>query len=151
MYPVYFSILAVIVGCLQIFFLKTPPFSAFLIAFIFCTIGLQGLFAFCGHFFTPDQVAEGIGWPKGNPFQTEIAFTNLSYGILGILAIWLQGDFWLATIIGKAIFVWGAGYVHIIDLKKSKNISPLNAGPVLYFDLLLPLIYFGLYSGMVLS
>ncbi|MBU0946192.1 MAG: hypothetical protein KJ804_16955 [Proteobacteria bacterium] len=151
MFPVYFSALAIIAGSLQIFFLKTPPLTAFLLAFIVSTIGLQGLFSFCGHFYTPDKVAKGIGWPPGNPFQTEIAFTNLSFGILGILSIWFHGDFWLATIVGRSVFIWGAGYVHIQDIKRNKNSSHLNAGPVLYFDIALPLVLFGLYVAEMLT
>ena len=101
----------------------------------------MGIFGFTGHFFKSDEVAKGIGWPTGNPFQLEIAFANLAFGIMGILCIWFHGDFWLATIIGKAIFLWGAAYVHIIDIRKRKNLNIYNAGPVLYADILLPVIW----------
>lgn len=145
MFPVYFSALAVAAAIVQIIFLGTPPLSTFLLSLIVCTIGLQGLFSFFGHFFNSDAVAKGIGWPTGNPFQKEIAFTNLSMGILGILSIWIHGDFWLATIIARSVFVWGAGYVHVQDLKEKGNVSSLNAGPVLYFDIFLPFVLIGLF------
>ena len=39
-----------------------------------------------GHTFAADEVAESIGWPTGNPFQTEVAVANLAIGTLGILS-----------------------------------------------------------------
>ena len=145
MYPVYFLILGVILGVLQITFLRAAIAEAFLLAFIVSNVGLQGVFAFLGHFFKSDEVARGIGWPAGNPFQKEIAFTNLSLGILGILCVWFRGDFWLATIIARSVFTWGAAGIHLADTKKRKNTSIFNAGPVLYFDLFFPCLLIGLF------
>ncbi len=151
MFPIYFAALAIVFGLGQIFFLKTPPLSAFLLAFIVINVGLQGLFGFFGHFFNSDEVAEWIGWPTGNPFQKEIAFTNLSRGFLGILSLWFQGDFWLGTILSSSIFVWWAGYVHVQEIRSRKNNNSLNAGPVLYFDILLPFVLIGLYVAVIMG
>lgn len=145
MYPIYFFIFAILLGVGQFFFFGTSLSNAFLLGMLISNVGLQGIYAFIGHYFMSDEVAEGIGWPKGSPFQKEIAFTNLSYGVLGILCIWIHGDFWLAVLIGHAIFLWGAGFIHFMDLKKEKNISPFNAGPILYFDILIPILMLGLY------
>jgi hypothetical protein len=35
------------------------------------------------------------------------------------------------------IFFMGIG--HVLDIRKSRNISPYNAGSVVYFDLLIPI------------
>ena len=48
-------------------------------------VGLGGIWAFIGHTVFAEQVAESIGWPAGNPFQTEVAVANLAIGTLGIL------------------------------------------------------------------
>lgn len=148
---VYFLVIAIIAGFFRIFFQQKPPIESFLLALLVCMNGLQGVFAFYGHFFKSDEVAEKIGWPSGNPFQKEIAFTNLAMGVLGLMCIWFQGDFWLAAIIAHAVFVWGAGYIHILDLKKHKNIHIFNAGPVLYFDVLMPFLQLGLFVAYVLK
>ncbi|MBN2586695.1 MAG: hypothetical protein JXA64_01265 [Candidatus Fermentibacteraceae bacterium] len=145
MYPLYFIAISVILGFLKILLWKTDAVTAFLFAFIVSNIGLQGIFAFIGHFFRADEVARGIGWPTGSPFQREIAFANLSMGVLGIMSIWFCGYFWLAAIIGRSVFSWGAAYGHIVDLKKSRNSNILNAGPVLYDDILIPVVLIGLY------
>ena len=145
MYPFYFLGISVVIGILQILIWQVNVINAFLFAFILSNIGLQGLFAFIGHFFKADEVARGIGWPTGSPFQREIAFANLAMGTLGIMSIWFRGNFWFAAIVARSVFSWGAAYGHIIDLKKRENISILNAGPVLYDDILLPFILIGLY------
>jgi hypothetical protein len=145
MYPVYFLAFAIILGIFQIVFLKVPFIQSFLLAFVISNVGLQGIYSFLGHFFRSDQVADEIGWPKGNLFQKEVAFTNLSLGVLGILCIWLDGNFLLATIIARSVFTWGAAYVHYSDLKQRKNINVFNAGPVLYFDIFFPLFLLGLF------
>jgi len=145
MYPVYFMILSVVIGFVQILFWNVNALTAFLLGFIVSNIGLQGIFGFMGHYFRADEVAKGIGWPTGSPFQREIAFANLSMGFLGVLSIWFRGDFWLAAIVARSVFSWGAAYGHIVDIKKRGNTNVFNAGPVLYDDILLPFVLIGLY------
>src|SRR3712207_8866268 len=48
-------------------------------------IGCGGLYAFLGHLFAADEVAASIGWPAGNPFQTEVAVADPALGNFGIL------------------------------------------------------------------
>lgn len=104
------------------------------------SVGLGGLVAFCGHAFKADAVAESIGWPTGNPFQFEVACTNLAFGVLGFLCLRWRGDFWLATGIGWSVFLIGAGYGHVREMVMHHNFSPNNVGPVLVADLFLPLV-----------
>jgi hypothetical protein len=65
--------------------------------------------------------------------------------ILGILCIWLRGWFWLAPIIARSVFSLGAGYVHIVDILAHDNLSPGNAGPVLFYDIAVPFLAVGLF------
>lgn len=104
-------------------------------------VALSGFFAFLGHTFRADEVAQQIGWPPGSPFQFEVAVTNLAFGVLGLLAIWFRGNFWLATAIGYAVFMMGAGIGHVRQLIVADNQAPLNAGAmILTADLAVPLI-----------
>src|SRR5919202_1353055 len=70
-------------------------------------VGLGGLWAFVGHTVFANDVAESIGWPTGNPFQTEVAVANLAIGTLGILCYWVRGSFWTATVIETSIWLLG--------------------------------------------
>src|SRR5688572_28003526 len=63
----------------------------------------SGISGFFGHFFISDLVAESIGWPKGNPFQLEVAFANLTVGILGIVAMGRRDGFREATVVAVTV------------------------------------------------
>ena len=100
--------------------------------------------AFIGHTVFASSTAASIGWPAGNPFQTEVAVANLAVGCLGVLCYWLKDNFWVATVIANSIFQLGAAVVHINQIVVAHNYQPNNAGIVLYTDILVPLILIAL-------
>ena len=97
-----------------------------------------------GHIVAPDQVAGFIGWEPGSPFQVELGFASLGTSLLGILSIWFRGSFWLAPIVARSVFLLGAAYVHIEDILVHDNLSAGNAGPVLFYDIAVPILAIGL-------
>ncbi len=108
--------------------------------FIF-VVAFSGFIACLGHTLRANDVAQQIGWPAGNPFQFEVAVANLAFAVLGLLTIWFRGSFWLAAAIGYAVFMTGAGVVHIHQLIATGNRAPLNAGATLLTaDFVVPLI-----------
>ena len=102
------------------------------------SVGLGGLFAFLGHALRADEVARSIGWPTGNPFQSEVAVANLAFGVLGLLCVKFRDGFWTATILGYGIFLEGAAFVHIREIVLFGNWSVNNAGPILVADVAFP-------------
>ena len=103
-------------------------------------IGLGGLLAWYGHTFMADEIARRIGWQPGSPFQFEVALANLSWGVCGVLCIWLRQGFWTATGIGSAVFLLGCVFGHIRDIVQHGNVAIYNAGPVLWIgDLAVPI------------
>lgn len=147
MYPIVFFAIAVFSAIIRLFVsrkkLSRPEKAGvFLLYLIVMNIGAAGLYAFMGHAFLPNQVAEQIGWPTGSPFQFEIAIANLSYGLLGFLCIFIRGKFWMAVVIGNCIFLWGAAYGHFVQMMKGDT-SPYNTGIFLYAgDIVIPLLMF---------
>ena len=97
------------------------------------------------HIVIPDQIAGMIGWEPGSPFQVELGFASLGTSLLGILSIWLRGWFWLAPIVSRSVFLLGAAYVHIEDILVHDNLSPGNAGPVLFYDIAVPILAIALF------
>lgn len=85
-----------------------------------------GIMGFFSHFFLADTVAELIGWEKGSPFQLEIAFANLSMGILGIVAVNRRDGFREAAVIAATVFSVGATIVHTMDIIATGNLAPGN-------------------------
>jgi hypothetical protein len=123
-----------------------------LLYFLLINVGATGLFAFVGHAFFADKVALNIGWASGSPFQLEVASANLAFGILGVLCMWLRGNFWIATGLGSAIFAFGAAYGHIREMISKQNFAIYNIGPVLFVnDILVPLIVLSLVVAYKLT
>jgi hydrogenase/urease accessory protein HupE len=112
--------------------------------------GFSRIVSFFMHMAYADRLAESIGWPAGNPFQTEVAVANLAIGILGFL-VFFRRDFMLPYVIAASIFGLGAGATHIIDIAQSANFAPGNAGPILYADFFAPLLRIGLYIAYARS
>ncbi len=61
-----------------------------------------------------------------------------------MLCLWLRGGFWTATALSLSIFTLGAAYIHSQDIVVHQNYAPNNAGPILYTDILVPLLTLGL-------
>ena len=114
--------------------------ETFLLWLLVINIGLGGIWAFIGHTVFAGQVAESIGWPAGNPFQTEVAVANLAIGTLGILCCWIRGSFWTATVIETSIWLLGAAVIHLVEIATASNYNPGNAGLIFYLDILSPLL-----------
>ncbi|WP_435157996.1 DUF6790 family protein [Haladaptatus sp. DFWS20] len=148
--PLLFPVGAVLAGISQILLWNTPAVEAFLLAFLVIVVGLQGIWAFLGHYFRPDEIAAFIGWPSGNPFQREVAFANLAFGTLGLLCVWFRGGFWIATALGISVFMLGAAFVHVKEIRETGNRSPGNAGPILWTDILTSLVLLVLLTLYVL-
>jgi hypothetical protein len=147
----FFLVLGLVVGAVHLFVDKQPRTTArvaqiFLLWLLVITVGIQGIFAFIGHTIYADATAASIGWPAGNPFQSEVAVANLTVGVLGILCYWMRGSFWNATAIGFAVWWLGDAVVHIRSIVLSANYAPNNAGVTFYLDILVPVILIALLA-----
>jgi hypothetical protein len=148
----FFLVLGLVGGTVHLFFLDRQPKTKARVAQIFLlwllviTVGIQGVFAFIGHTVFADETAASIGWPAGNPFQSEVAVANLSVGVLGILCYWMRGNFWNATVIGFAVWFLGDAVVHIRSIVVEANYAPNNAGVTFYLDILVPVILIALLA-----
>ena len=108
------------------------------------------MWAFIGHTLFAEQVAESIGWPAGNPFQTEVAVANLAVGTLGILCYWIRGNFWTAAVIATAIWLLGAATIHLKEIVATGSYNHGNGGLIFILYILSPLLLIVLliYTGL---
>ena len=146
-----FSVLALIVAAVHIFLeshcLTGGPIAEIVLSWLLViAVGLGSILAFFGHTVFAARTAESIGWPAGNPFQTEVAVANLAFGIVGVLCFWMRGNFWVSTVIAISVFQLGAAAIHIQQIIVAQNYSPNNAGIILATDILAPLILIGLLA-----
>ena len=98
-----------------------------------------------GHLLMGPQVAKGIGWPAGSPFQRELGFFSLGLGVAGVLANSFDETYWLALIIVYSVFMLGAGFGHVYERFANQHKAKYNAGFILYTDIIVPLVLIGLY------
>lgn len=120
--------------------------KAFLTLWYFTVIiiGFGGIWGFIGHTVLAGSVAADIGWDAGSPFQTELAFYHLGFGIAGLMAIQHRDQIITGLVIAKSIFWYGAALVHIEDMITNKNFSPSNVGAPLIGDIILPTVLLAL-------
>ena len=142
---IVFFVLSLIVAAIHLFRDKQPRTAShvaevLLLWLLVINVGVGGVFGFIGHTVFADRAAASIGWPAGNPFQTEVGIANLAFGVVGILCYWFRDQFWLATIIVTSVFQLGAAVGHIRQIIVANNWSPNNAGPALWADIAFPII-----------
>jgi len=117
--------------------------EALLAYFILFSIAVSYLYNFVVHTFLGAMAARFIGWAD-SPFQREVGFASLGFAVVGLLAFRGSFDMRLAAIVGPACFLLGAAGGHILEIVRTGNRAPGNAGVILYSDILLPLIGFTL-------
>ncbi|MBZ0200359.1 MAG: hypothetical protein K8H86_10860 [Ignavibacteriaceae bacterium] len=85
------------------------------------------------------MAASFIGWAD-SPFQLEVGFASLGFGIIGLLSIKNNFGLRLGLMISTSVFLWGAAGGHIYEILVKENYASGNAGIMLWTGLLLPVI-----------
>lgn len=120
---------------------KKVVIEAFFSYFILFSIGISYVYNFFCHVFMQERVAAFIGWAN-SPFQLEVGFASLGFGIVGLIAYRSNLSFRAAAIIGPAFFLLGAAGGHIYQMITAHNFAPGNAGLIFWTDIILPIIGF---------
>jgi hypothetical protein len=124
---------------------KIPEMTEILLKYsLFLNIGCSLVFSFIGESFYSAEMAECAGW-AWSPFIYELAFSQLGLGVMGLLCALYSYEFWIATIIGSSIWLWGAAITHATDAIVHNNYAVGNMGFVFYWDLIMPVWIIGLY------
>jgi hypothetical protein len=111
--------------------------EALLAWFLFFSVGVSFLYNFVMHVFFGEQAAAFIGWAD-SPFQAEVGYASLGFAAVGFLAFRGGWEVRLAALVGPALFLWGAAIGHALDMVRSHDFAPGNAGVIFWTDLLLP-------------
>lgn len=110
-------------------------------------IGVAGIVGALFHLFDGARIAEEIGFTRGDGgFQTEVGFGDLALGVAAVLCIWFRDRYWLAIVLVATVSLWGDAFGHIHQAVVNDNHDPDNTGPVLYADILFPLVAIVLYG-----
>lgn len=95
---------------------------AFIHAYLFWNIGVRGIIAFIANTYPPTavKVAQAYDWHDVS-MQQELAAHSGTIGLLGILCIWFDGLFWLATLIGGTVICIISEIGNLTSIFKKEN------------------------------
>jgi Na+/melibiose symporter-like transporter len=141
--PILVWVLALLFAAVAVWLGPRPSTRAFVVDrllryLFFFPLGIQGLWAFIGHVFFPEQSAASIGWAP-SPFQFEVGYANLGVGLASLYAAFAGFYARVAVAISATCFLIGSGIGHIRDIAEYGNLAPGNAGPIMVTDFLTPI------------
>jgi len=110
-------------------------------------IGWAALGAGISHLFFGPKIARSIGWAP-SPFQLEVAFANIAFGVVGLLATSHTPEFWLAIILASAIYRFGCGYGHIKQIVQARNFA-INNTAILFLNFVVPAALLAMYYAWI--
>lgn len=106
-------------------------------------IGWAGVGAGISHIFFGQSISKSIGF-KATPYELEVGFADLSFGIVGLMARNQQPEFWLAVILVCGFYRIGCGIGHIKQIIQSKNYA-INNTAILVLDFVVPVFLIWAY------
>ena len=115
------------------------------------TFVLLGIIGFMVNVIYADNTSKKLGWP-GGPFQIKYGFSQLGLGVLGLLTIWLRGNFWAAVIVSMYIYGLSGLWTHTEEMIKVRKLD-LNH----LFNIIMDIIYqafitvFSILAGQIWS
>src|ERR1700684_4697535 len=113
--------------------------ATYLLYLLVIYVGLMGLLTAYAHVFRPEQTSASIGWST-SPYEYEVGMADLTVGVLGILCLWLHGNFWLATAIANAVWLLGDAVGHIRQMELNNNHAANNSGIFLLVEFTMPVV-----------
>lgn len=120
---------------------RRPINSAYVIwgEMLFYVYGLATIYGGAFHAYAGPVVAASIGW-QNSPFQYELGWFEIGYGLTALLSLWRGYQFRLAMTLPYSIFLLAAAAQHIDQMQRQHNYAPNNAGLILWLgDIAIPL------------
>ena len=122
---------------------KASIAGTYLLYLLVIYVGLMGLLTAYAHVFRPEQTSASIGWST-SPYEYEVGMADLTVGVLGVLCLWIRGNFWLATAIANAVWLLGDAIGHIRQMTLNNNHAANNSGIFLIAEIITPLVILAL-------
>lgn len=82
--------------------------------------GIIAVLGFIINVLIPEKTAAQLGWPSG-PFQIKYGFAQLGLGVIGVMAIWFQGNFWAATLVTLYIYGLSGLWTHTQEIWRKRR------------------------------
>lgn len=105
---------------------------------LFFNVGCLFLSSALGQLLYPDSIALELGWAFSE-FQRELAFSELSVGVLGLMSKLFDYNFWLATTISAVIWLFGSSASYLYYSVRYGASIFSQGGFVIYWNLFIAL------------
>lgn len=99
-------------------------------------IGWAGIGAGISHIFFGGRISRTIGFDK-SPYELEVGFADLAFGVAGVVAASFSTDYWLAVILMSSIYRVGCGFGHIRSIVRERNYA-INNTAILFVNFVVP-------------
>jgi hypothetical protein len=99
-------------------------------------IGWAAVGAGISHIFFGKAISRSIGFVQ-SPFELEVGFANLGFGVAALMAGSYQKEYWLAIIVANSIFRVGCGAGHIKQIVADRNFA-INNTAILFLNFVVP-------------
>jgi hypothetical protein len=93
------------------------------------TFGLVGIIGIVTNVLFAKQQAIRLGWP-GGPFQIKYGFSQMSLGVLGVMAIWFSGHFWIAALVNMYVYGLSGLWTHSLTMTENHKFDAHNVGSI---------------------
>jgi hypothetical protein len=113
--------------------------GTYLLYLLFIYVGLMGILTAYAHVFRPIQTSASIGWAT-SPYEYEVGMADLTVGVLGVLYLFIRGNFWLATAIANAVWLLGDAVGHLREIILHNNHAKNNSGIFLIAEFITPCV-----------
>jgi len=70
----------------------------------------------------PEKTAAQLGWPSG-PFQIKYGFAQVGLGVMGVMSIWFQGNFWVGTLVTLYIYGISGLWTHTQEVVRKRKLT----------------------------
>ncbi|GGI91260.1 DUF6790 family protein [Legionella impletisoli] len=123
-------------------YLVSPLYPTYLAALLSClllfSVGILNIIEWFYYCYKTRKTAREIGW-KPSPFQHEAGYADLGFGVAGVLS-YFYAIFAPGVVVAFSIFSFGVAWGHIREMIKMGNYKAGNVGPVLFTDILIPIM-----------
>ncbi len=127
--------------------LSRRPFSASYIVWgelAFYLYGIANIYGGFFHAYAGQMAAASIGWAN-SPFQYELGWFEIAYGLVALATLWRGREFRIAVSLPYSIFLLAAAAQHIDLMLTTHDYAQNNAGALLWVgDIAVPLVVLAL-------
>ncbi|WP_025273139.1 DUF6790 family protein [Haloglycomyces albus] len=84
------------------------------------THGLVAVIGFIMNVLYPKKSAAQLGWAT-SPFQIKYGFAQFGLGVMGVLAIWFEGNFWVGVLVTLYIYGLSGLWTHTQEIMRKRR------------------------------